>query len=297
MSVLWKPYLQLMRPANIMTAISDIVAGAAIAILYSGNGAVELSWATLVMLSLATIGLYGGGVVFNDVFDAELDARERPERPIPSGKVRLRNAAYLGAALFTTGMLAAAWVGGVSALIALAIVLMCLLYDKWAKHHALAGPVAMGVCRGLNLLLGMSYLTASLPEIWLLAVIPVIYIAAVTTISRGEVHGGKKAPLLLSAGLYAVVIGLIAFFGVLRSGVGLGFAVLGMFALFIYPPLIKALRTLAINDIRKSVKHGVLALIFMNAVWVSATGMWGLTILVLLLFPISIWLAKLFSVT
>lgn len=292
-----KPYLQLMRPANIMTAISDVFAGAAIAILYSGNEAIALSWGPLAWLSLATVGLYGGGVVFNDVFDAQLDAKERPERPIPSGRVRLAQAVCLGAALFAVGVLSALATTVVSGAIALAIVVMCLLYDGWAKHHALAGPVTMGLCRGLNLLLGLSYITVSLPESWFLAVIPVIYIAAVTTISRDEVHGGNKLPLVLSSVLYAVVIGLVAYFGAFRSGVSLGFVMVAVFALFIYTPLIRAIQTLAVPDIRKSVKHGVLGLIFMNAVWASATGVWVLPLIVLLLFPLSIWLAKAFSVT
>ena len=157
MGMTLKPYLQLMRPANIMTAISDVLAGAAIAMLYAGNGAGSLSWGPLVWLSVATVGLYGGGVVFNDVFDAKLDAEERPERPIPSGRVRLSAAIYLGVVLFVVGILAAVVTAPASGLIAVAIVAMCILYDGWAKHHVLAGPIAMGICRGLNLLLGMSY--------------------------------------------------------------------------------------------------------------------------------------------
>ena len=286
-----------MRPANIMTAISDVLAGAAIAMLYAGNGAGSLSWGPLVWLSVATVGLYGGGVVFNDVFDAKLDAEERPDRPIPSGRVRLSAAIYLGVVLFVVGILAAVVTAPASGLIAVAIVAMCILYDGWAKHHVLAGPIAMGICRGLNLLLGMSYIVASLPTTWYFAGIPVVYIAAVTTISRDEVHGGNRVPLVLSAVLYAIVVGLVTYFGAIKSGVVVGFVMVGVFALFVYSPLIRAIRTLAVPDIRKSVKHGVLGLIFMNAVWVSSTGLWGHVLLVLLLFPLSIWLAKLFSVT
>ncbi|MGK6350047.1 UbiA-like protein EboC [Parapedobacter sp. DT-150] len=292
-----KPFLQLMRPANVMTAISDVLAGAAIAMLYLGNGSTALSWPTLALLALATAGLYGGGVVFNDVFDAALDAKERPERPIPSGRVPLLHAVYWGTALFAVGVLAAGLIGVVSGGIAIAIVLMCLVYDRWAKHHAVMGPVAMGLCRGLNLLLGISYAIPALEQAWFLAFIPVVYIAGVTTISRGEVHGGKKMPLLLSAGLYALVIGLIAYFGVFRGEIGLGLGMLAAFALFIYPPLMRAVKTQDAPDIRKAVKHGVLGLIFMNAAWTAAAGSWPLTLLVLSLFPISIWLSKLFSVT
>ncbi|MBK1440134.1 UbiA-like protein EboC [Parapedobacter sp. ISTM3] len=297
MSIVWKAYMQLMRPANIVTAISDVMAGAAIATLHVADSPGDRPLIYWVLMALSTMGLYGGGVVFNDVFDARLDAVERPERPIPSGRVPVRHAVWLGAALFALGALTASFLGGTSLFIAISIVLMCLLYDKWAKHHAVAGPLAMGLCRGLNLLLGISLFPAALPAVWLLAGIPVIYIAAVTTISRGEVHGGKRSPLLFSALLYGVVIGLIAYHGALKSETWFSMIVLLVFATIIYSPLLKAVRTLAPPDIRKSVKYGVLALIFMNTAWVAAAGLWELAVFVLSLFPISIWLSKMFSVT
>src|SRR3954447_3256538 len=92
-------YLGLMRPANIVTAISDILAGVAIAGYFSGNYTGDIGLVPVVLLALSTTGLYGGGVVFNDVFDAELDKIERPERPIPSGLIAKRGAALLGAIL------------------------------------------------------------------------------------------------------------------------------------------------------------------------------------------------------
>ena len=285
-----------MRPANIVTAISDVLAGTAIALLFVPDGS-TLEWPVLVALIMATIGLYGGGVVFNDVFDADLDARERPERPIPSGKVSVGGATKLAMALFFVGVVAAGVVGMLPAVIALSIVIMCLLYDKWAKHHPVAGPLTMGLCRGLNLALGMSYSLAALGEVWFLAFVPVVYIAAVTTISRGEVHGGQRAPLYLSAVLYALVVACIVAFGLhYQSGI-LAVAMVLPFIAFVFPPLVAAIRTLRAGDVRKSVKHGVIGLIFMNAAWTAAAGMWGLTFVTLLLFPLSIWLAKRFAVT
>lgn len=291
-----KPYLQLMRPANIVTAISDVLAGVAIALLFVPDGS-TLNGQVLMALIIATIGLYGGGVVFNDVFDAELDARERPERPIPSGRASVRGAATLGTVLFLIGVAAASTVGMLPSVIAFAIVGMCLVYDKWAKHHAVFGPLAMGLCRGLNLLLGLSYSGMATDQVWFLACVPVVYIAAVTTISRGEVHGGQRTPLLVSAVLYGVVIACIVAFGVHYQGSILAIGMVLPFILFVFPPLAKAIRTLDVSDVRKSVKHGVIGLIFMNAAWTAAAGMWALTFATLLLFPVSIWLAKLFAVT
>ena len=290
------PYLQLMRPANLVTAISDVLAGVSIALLFVPDGS-TLDGSVLIALIIATVGLYGGGVVFNDVFDAELDARERPERPIPSGRVSIRSAAGLGSILFLMGVMAAGTVGMLPSGIALAIVVMCLVYDKWAKHHAIAGPLAMGLCRGLNLLLGLGYSLLALDQVWFLAVVPVIYIAAVTTISRGEVHGGQRMPLYFSALLYGVVVACIVAFGVHYQSSILAVGMVLPFILFVFPPLVKAIRTLEAGDVRKSVKHGVIGLIFMNAAWTAAAGMWTLTFATLLLFPLSIWLAKLFAVT
>src|SRR5690606_42047548 len=76
-------YLRLTRPANIVTAIADILAGIAVAgaaayltftEVHADKGPGISSW---LWLCLSTIGLYGGGVAFNDVFDAELDRIER----------------------------------------------------------------------------------------------------------------------------------------------------------------------------------------------------------------------------
>lgn len=83
-------YLRLMRPANIVTSVADILLGFAASGLvqnpFFSDGHFNISGLdALLWLILSTIGLYGGGVVFNDVFDAELDKVERPERPIPSG--------------------------------------------------------------------------------------------------------------------------------------------------------------------------------------------------------------------
>lgn len=297
MAIPWRAYAQLTRPANVVTAVSDVIAGAAIATLYLDGGGVAWSLGAMLWVCLSTMGLYAGGVVYNDVFDAKLDAEERPERPIPSGRVSLNKAAIFGALLFGIGIVTAGLVSMISALIALAVVLSCLVYDKWAKHHVVFGPLVMGLCRGLNLLLGMSVFALALPQVWALAFIPIIYVAAITVISRGEVHGGKRLPLLFAAFLYVLVIALITYFGIMKGAGWLGVLILAIFVVTIFTPLLKAIRTEAAGDIRRSVKSAVLALIFMNAIWVAATGFWQLTLFVLLLFPLSIWLAKRFAVT
>ena len=287
-------FLRLTRPANIVTAISDILAGAAVA-GYVG-GMAELP--SVLLLIVATIGLYGGGVVFNDVFDAELDRVERPERPIPSGLITKKEGAVLGTSLLIVGVAAAFGLSAFpSGSIAFAIALAALIYDKWGKHHPLLGPLNMGLCRGLNLLLGISLVPEVLFQYGYLAVVPIIYIAAITMISRGEVHGGKSKTILLAAFLYLVVIVSILYVSVEHENSTYALVFLVILAILIYPPLIRAFHEPVGKNIGKAVKAGVLALIVMNASWTAAFGALYLALLIVLLLPVSILLAKLFAVT
>jgi 1,4-dihydroxy-2-naphthoate octaprenyltransferase len=287
-------FLRLTRPANIVTAISDILAGAAIA-GYAG-GMNELP--AVLLLVAATIGLYGGGVVFNDVFDAALDRVERPERPIPTGLISEKEGALLGSLLLIMGITAASMVAFYpSGIIALSTALAALIYDKWGKHHSFLGPLNMGICRGLNLLLGMSLVPAAMYQFGHLATVPIIYIASITMISRGEVHGGKSKTILLAAFLYLIVNASILLASVDQGNSIYALMFVLLHAILIYPPLYRAYLEPIGKNIGKAVKAGVLALIVMNASWAASFGALYLAIVIVLLLPISILLAKLFAVT
>ena len=294
-------FLRLMRPANIITAVSDILAGTAIAVYAAGN-TISYQWQSVVLLVISTIGLYGGGVVLNDVFDAELDKVERPERAIPRGLISKNAAALFGVLLLIAGIAAAAVIhtAGLfssSAIIALSIAVCAVIYDKWMKHNAILGPLNMGICRGLNLLLGMSILPAVLPQYGYIAIVPVIYIAAITMVSRGEVHGGRKSTLYAAVLLYAIVIAGILTIGFVNNYIWYALAFAVLFGAMIFPPLQKAIRNPAASLIGKAVKAGVIALIIMNAAWAAAFGAIYFALLIVLLLPVSLLLAKLFAVT
>src|SRR5690625_7519860 len=70
----------------------------------------------------------------------------------------------------------------------------------------------MGFLRGLNLLLGISLIPALLPMVYYVSIFPLIYIFAITMISRGEVHGGSRTTLYRAMGLYLFVdLGILIF--------------------------------------------------------------------------------------
>jgi len=87
--------LRLGRVSNLPTVWTNALAGALLAGAALG--------AELALAVLAFSLFYTGGMFLNDAFDAPWDARERPERPIPSGAAGAREVFLWG-----FGMLAAA---------------------------------------------------------------------------------------------------------------------------------------------------------------------------------------------
>jgi 4-hydroxybenzoate polyprenyltransferase len=154
----------------------------------------------------------------------------------------------------------------------------------------------MGFCRGCNLLLGMSVI-GWFNQFILIAIIPTVYIFAITMISRGEVHGGKRTTLYIAAMLYTIVI--LAILAVSYSGGTLLQTIpfLLFFMVMIFIPLRKAIKSPVGPNIGKAVKSGVISLIIMNASWAAAVDNIVLALIILALLPVSLLLAKVFAVT
>ncbi|WP_244215363.1 UbiA-like protein EboC [Pedobacter miscanthi] len=288
-------YLRMMRPANIVTSVADILAGIAISgVLSSGF---SIPWLSILLLAASTACLYGGGIVFNDVFDAELDKIERPERAIPSGLISLQNATTFGTLLLSGGIILAALNSFTSGILALLVAVFALLYNKFGKHHSFFGPLNMGLCRGFNLLLGLSIVPEMLCSHYYLAVIPVVYIFSITMTSRGEVHGGQAKNLYIAAFLYAIVIFAIASFAFANDRLLWSLLFLVPFAFMIFRPLLKAIKQPVGKNIGAAVKAGVISLVLMDAAWAVTFDALILAFVIAALLPLSLWLSKLFAVT
>lgn len=287
----WKAYFQLARPANLVTAVADILAGVSVA----GLLLTDAPWGWLVV---STIGLYGGGVVFNDVFDADLDRLERPERPIPSGRVSVQQATALGVLLLVLGVVAAARVSLISAYIAGAVAALALIYDRYGKHHTWLGPLNMGLCRSGNLLLGISISATALSDFWGLAIIPLIFISDVTLTSQGEVHGRNRQQLRWALLLDLLVV--LVFVGIhltTRFSLTPAAVFLGIWLWMNSAAKWSALRQNEPALIQRAVKMGVLSLIPLNAALTAGFSSWTAGLLVLALLPLSIGLSRLFAIT
>jgi 4-hydroxybenzoate polyprenyltransferase len=283
-------YLELVRPANVTTALADVLAGYAVAGLGQPRA---LPW-----LLLSTAGLYAGGIVLNDFFDRRLDAVERPERPIPSGRVPARAAAVFGGTLLAAGIIAASAATGPSGLIALAIACAVLAYDAAAKQHAVFGPLTMGTCRALNLLLGVSAVPAVLMSEWPIAAIPLAYITAVTLLSRGEVRGGTRTAALAVLLLLTGVLMALAALSLGSAGpAGWGLLLTLFLTWRVIPPFWRASRRADAASIRDAVRAGVLSLVLVDAIIGAAYAGMIYSLVVLATAVVATSLARLFPVT
>lgn len=185
-----KSWLQLLRAAALPTALADV---------WLGAGIVEqLPTKNALVLSAVSLLLYGGGMVLNDLADIELDRRENPDRPLPSGKIRPALAGIcgflmLGAAIFL------AYFSSIQPwplYVASAIALLVLTYDFNFKARKYLGALNMGVCRGLNVLLGVSLIPLAFlgpDKLYLLAALPIfLYVTGVTILSGRETDTSAK---------------------------------------------------------------------------------------------------------
>jgi hypothetical protein len=287
-----RAFAELTRPANVVTALSDIMAGLAIVGFIFGQ--LEYQLYPALFLGISSMCLYAGGVVFNDVFDHELDSIERPERALPSGRIKRSEAITGGILLLSLGIFLAFWQSRLSGFVAIFITTLALFYDWKGKHMRIFGPINMGLCRAFNLLLGMSVYELGVLEHFPVICIPLIYIAAITLVSRGEVHGGKAITLYFAGFLFMIVHASQLFFAEKVE-----FALVFVLAHFIL--IFRKLRVAIENPIGKNigltVKTGVLTLILMNAAWVASSGQWIVALFVLALLPVSLGLAKKFAVT
>ncbi|QDU60674.1 (S)-2,3-di-O-geranylgeranylglyceryl phosphate synthase [Planctomycetes bacterium Pan216] len=146
-----RDHLRLIRFPNTFTAAADIFLGGWLATSASG----DLFSISLLLLAFASASLYAAGIALNDIFDLEIDREERPERPLPSGRVSLRAAIVLSSVLIALCLGASAVVGFLSLLAALLLLGAIFVYDGWLKQTP-AGPLAMGLCRLLNVIFGIT---------------------------------------------------------------------------------------------------------------------------------------------
>jgi 4-hydroxybenzoate polyprenyltransferase len=190
--------IQLVRAPAALSVPGDVVAGARAA------GAIDRRTAAL---ASASICLYWAGMAANDWADRELDAVERPERPIPSGRVSPRAAIAVAVGLTAAGMAIVGKAAGSRGLAAaVPLVAAIWTYDLWAKNTP-AGPAVMASCRALDVLLGAS--TGNARAAVDAAAAIGVHTYTVTALSRREVTGARPGLAAATLATTAALAGTI----------------------------------------------------------------------------------------
>lgn len=258
-------FARLIRLPNVFSAPPDVIAGFAVA-----AGSVPFS-ETLALALFGSCFLYAAGMIWNDYFDFAADARERPSRPIPSGAISRSSAFLFGVFVMILGMglcFIASWKTGiVSILLSGAI----LLYDGTLKRLPIA-PAIMGLCRSLNLILGVviarHILGISDSPDWgfYVALANGIYITGVTLFARREAGNSPRSILISGTGVMLVAFVFhMAIWWMAGQFHFLGIALLAGFALFLAIRVVPAISEPGPQTIQRAVKTAVLGIIVINA--------------------------------
>nr|WP_306316711.1 MULTISPECIES: UbiA family prenyltransferase [unclassified Streptomyces] len=205
-----RAWAELLRLPALLTVPGDALAGAASTGSRPTRG-------TLLAVG-ASLSLYAAGMALNDWADRHEDARDRPHRPLPSGRVRPAHALAAAGALTASGLALAFRADRRTGALATALAATVWAYDLRLKS-TVAGPAAMGAARGLDLLMGASASTPTPASTRMGALGPALTAAttlathttAITTVSRTETQGGSTAaPLTALATGAAIAASLLA---------------------------------------------------------------------------------------
>ena len=220
-----RQYLLLIRVPNLFTVPSNILAGY-FATISTANAGVD----QLLSLIVSSVLLYISGIILNDYFDINVDRKERPSRPLASGRITKRSALLLAVISIVAGNILALSVSWTSFIISGSLTLVIFAYNYRLKRNAISNPLAMGLARFLNVVLGGSpalglVLTNDL-ILFFVGYCLFLYIAAISLLSRKEVSDtiiffrrSSWIPIVLSAStivLIIVSILVVGLYGYLR---------------------------------------------------------------------------------
>ncbi|MDP8228565.1 MAG: geranylgeranylglycerol-phosphate geranylgeranyltransferase [Candidatus Electryoneaceae bacterium] len=145
-----KTLWELSRPLNsLITGLTVIVGG----ILAANIGTTIVGW-TLELAGLSAALVAVGGNAINDAYDAAIDHLNRPERPIPSGRIGVDQAFLFGIALMIIGTGLGFSLSVPLGWIALVVSVLLWGYSAWWKMLPMIGNIVVALCGGLAFIYG-----------------------------------------------------------------------------------------------------------------------------------------------
>lgn len=291
-------WAQLVRLPNVFTVHADVLMAWAVVTATHGWAVNDPSHAaTLAVMLGASTCFYWAGMVLNDYFDREEDLRDRPHRPLPSGRIQPRSALAASCLLLAIGLGLAVVVSvdWTSHTVWWAVALAALIvgYDAWLKHTP-AGFLAMAACRSCNVLMVCSVGPWAYTH---LAVAGVVggYIAGVTIFAKTEAERSSRTRLSVAAVVIAAALVVGATLPLLAPNAVAwplaGVAVLAAWLLWLGRVMLRAINVPEPRRVQSAVKTAILGLIVVDAglatIFVGPSGL-GIG---LLLIP-AVWLGR-----
>ena len=276
--------LRLGRVSNLPTVWTNTLAGAVLA----GAGGFGPQFA---LMLFAFSLFYTGGMFLNDAFDAQFDAAQRPERPIPSGEVSGREVFGYGYGMMAGGVALLAWIGAAPALAGLALAAAITYYD-WNHKKNLFSPVVMGLCRVLVYVGAALCTTLVLPAaLWIGAALMLCYLIGLTYVAKQENLGKVENlwPLVFLAAPVAY-----------GAWLATAYAVVGIFWLLFSGWMLVALwflRRRAKGDIPRAVVSLIAGISLLDAMLIAGTGSVALAVVALAGFGVTLFFQRYISGT
>ncbi len=276
--------VRLVRAPAALTVPGDVLAG-----MVSSGARLR---PRVAVAAASSVCLYWAGMALNDWADREIDAVERPERPIPSGLVSPGAAFALAAGLTATGVGLSAAAGGRRGLTsAVALSTAVWSYDLLFKSTP-AGPFVMGAARGIDVLSGAvtggGTLRSALPAAGVVA----LHTGLITRLSREEVAPGPGTATAAALGIggsagVALAVAAAPAPGVRRLDRGASASLAAMYLAGFTPPLAAVSRGPSAGRVQQAVGAGIHALLPLQAGFIARSGSPAVALLIAAAHPLA----------
>jgi 4-hydroxybenzoate polyprenyltransferase len=272
--------LKLGRVSNLPTVWSNVLAGTALA-----AGVIQ-DWRTCIVM-LAMSLLYVGGMYLNDYFDRAIDARERPQRPIPSGEISAAAVCAAGFGLLGLGIVLMMATGAAAGFAGLLLALAIVVYDRFHKGNPVA-PVIMGLCRALVYCGAAAAAVGDVPVTVAISGLAMLaYVAGLTYAARQENFDrvGNLWPLLV------LIVPLLLALPALREGAASVFIYVALVGCEAYAIYLLAARPMP-GAVPRAVGIMIAGISLVDAALLASGGAVGTALIAMIGFPVTLLLQR-----
>lgn len=259
-SIKFKYYLQLVRFPGIFTAFSNILLG--FFVVQNNN----FEWMSLYPLLITSGSLFLAGMALNDYFDFEIDKKERPNRPLPSGKIKKSYAFYIGICFLIIANISAIIVGIQTLVISLIMTGLILAYDKKIKSYNVFGILNLSSIRFLNVILGTTVISLNLENI--LYALPIaFFVAGISVLAKKETLPSSKTTEIVTIILVLMAVAYLLGFTANEDPIHYVFVAILIVGIFLPYAFFKGASSI---NTQKKITFLLLGIILLDASLISA---------------------------